>query len=151
MTLKYSSPATAIKNYTDSQLAKSETNDCVVRAIAAASAWEYDKAHRFTAKEFKRENRKGTRFFNLIMCKLSNENKRLNRKKITTISSGKMKNGDRKMTVGSFVKQYDKGSYILTVRQHAFSIKNGEVVGGNKEDAIKLRCIVEGAWKVGTN
>jgi hypothetical protein len=149
MTLKYSSPSTAIKNYNDSKLAKRETNDCVVRAIAAASGWEYDKAHKFVADEFKRENRKGTRFFNSTMVKLANNDCRLNRKKITTISKGVMKNGKSRMTIGSFVKQYDKGTYILTVRGHAFSIKDGEVIGGNRQDATKMRCILEGAWKVG--
>jgi hypothetical protein len=149
MTLKYSSPSTAIKNYNDSKLAKRETNDCVVRAIAAASGWEYDKAHKFVADEFKRENRRGTRFFNSTMVKLANNDCRLNRKKITTISKGVMKNGKSRMTIGSFVKQYDKGTYILTVRGHAFSIKDGEVIGGNRQDATKMRCILEGAWKVG--
>ena len=149
MTLKYSSPSTAIKNYIESTIAKRETNDCVVRAIAAASGWEYDKAHKFVADEFKRENRKGTRFFNSTMVKLANNDCRLNRKKITTISKGVMKNGKSRMTIGSFVKQYDKGTYILTVRGHAFSIKDGEVIGGNRQDATKMRCILEGAWKVG--
>jgi hypothetical protein len=150
MTLKYSSPATAIKNYRESAIAKRETNDCVVRAIAAASGWEYDKAHLFVTEEFKRQFRKGTRFFNSTMVKLADADRRLNRKKITTISKGTMKNGNNRMTIGSFVKEYDKGTYILTVRGHAFSIKDGEVIGGNRQDATKMRCILEGAWKIGT-
>lgn len=150
MTLKYSSPQTAIKNYKDSAIAKSETNDCVVRAIAAASGWEYDKAHQFVADEFKRQNRKGTRMFNSTMTKLADANRKLNRKKITTISKDVIMNGKSRMTIGAFVKQYDKGTFILTVRGHAFSIKDGEVIGGNRQDARKMRCILEGAWKIGT-
>lgn len=57
MTLKYSSPSEVIKNYKESAKAKFETNDCVVRAIAAASGWEYDKAHKFVSDEFKRQPR----------------------------------------------------------------------------------------------
>jgi len=150
MTLSYSSPTTAIKNYKESTTARFEINDCVVRAIAAACGWEYDKAHQFVADEFKRQPRKGTRFFNSTMTKLADNNRRLNRKKITTISKGIMKNGKSRMTIGAFVKQYDKGTFILTVRRHAFSIKDGEVIGGNREDARKMRCILEGAWKIGT-
>lgn len=97
-----------------------------------------------------RPSEKGTRFFNSTMTKLADNNRRLNRKKITTISKGTMKNGKSRMTIGSFVKQYDKGTYVLTVRGHAFSIKDGEVIGGNREDARKMRCILEGAWKIGT-
>lgn len=40
----------SIKGYSDSKIAKDERNDCVVRAIAAASEMEYDKAHKFVAK-----------------------------------------------------------------------------------------------------
>jgi len=150
MALKYSSPSVAIKNYKESAIAKSETNDCVVRAIAAASGWEYDKAHQFVADEFNRKYRKGTFRFNQTMNKLADNNRRLNRKKISIISKGEMKNGKSRMTIGSFISNYSKGTYVVVVRGHAFSIKDGEVIGGNREDARKMRCILQGAWKIGT-
>jgi hypothetical protein len=53
----------------------------------------------------------------------------------------------RKMTVGTFAKQYSKGTYILSIRGHAFTIKDGTVIG-NQNDATRLRAIVEQAWEV---
>lgn len=150
MRLSYLSSSSAIKDYSSSVIARSERNDCVVRAIASASDWDYDKAHSFVAKYFKRVSKKGTRFFNTTMSLLSKGNKRINRKKITTISNGEMMNGKSKMTVGAFVKLYKKGSYVVTVNGHAFTVKDGIVIG-NIEDSIKKRRILKGAWKIGTN
>lgn len=84
------------------------------------------------------------------MNKLADNNRKLNRKKITIISKGEMKNGKSRMTIGSFISNYNKGTYVVVVRGHAFSIKDGEVIGGNREDARKMRCILQGAWKIGT-
>ena len=53
------------------------------------------------------------------------------------------------MTVGTFIKKYPVGTYVLTVRQHAFTIKNGVVIG-NLSDSRQKRKIVEYAWKVGS-
>lgn len=149
MTLKFTSAKDSIKNYQTSVIAKGERSDCVVRAIAAASDWDYDSAHKFVEKEFNRQPRKGTMGFIPKMCKLVNDGRRLNRKTIKTISSTSMMNGSNRMTVGSFVKLYDKGSYVVVISGHAFAIKNGEVVGGNTEDAKRMRCIVKGVWKIG--
>ena len=49
-----------IVGYNESTIAKSERNDCVVRAIASTFGLKYDVAHKFVANEFGREPRKGT-------------------------------------------------------------------------------------------
>jgi hypothetical protein len=149
MKLNYISKSSGIKGYDNSSIAKSEKNDCVVRAIASASGWEYNKAHYFVSKWFNRQPKKGTYFFNIGMTKIENTGKRLNRKKVTTISKGEMKNGKSKMTIGAFASLYNKGSYIVTVKGHAFTIKDGSVIG-NIDDAVKTRKILKGAWKVGS-
>lgn len=148
MTLNFTSAKDSIKNYEGSKLAKSEKNDCVVRAFAAAFDIEYDRGHAFVAKEFNREFRKGTSRFNSTMTKLANDRRKLNYKSIKTISSGEIKRGASRMTVGSFVKDYDRGSYIIVIARHAFTVRDGVVVGGNTADAKRMRCIVKGAWKV---
>ena len=52
----------------------------------------------------------------------------------------------RNMTVGTFVKQNPKGTFFVLVRRHAFTIKDGVVIG-NPEDATKtkrpMRCAFE--------
>lgn len=53
-----------------------------------------------------------------------------------------------KGTVGKFVKEYNKGTYIVVIRGHAFTIKDAEVVGGNLRDALRLRCQVKAVWQV---
>jgi len=149
MTLDFTPAKDCIKNYLDSPIAKKETNDCVVRAFAAAADWSYDVAHKFIATEFGRQPRKGTPKFKSTMVRLVSENRRINRKKLTTISSTEMKNGSSRMTVGQFVKWYDKGTFIIVIASHAFSIRDGVVIGGNKEDSKRMRCIIKGVWKVG--
>jgi hypothetical protein len=52
------------------------------------------------------------------------------------------------MTVGTFAKEYNTGTYIIRVDRHAFTIKDGSVIG-NPEDATKLRKIIKNAWKIG--
>lgn len=42
----------------------------------------------------------------------------------------------RQMTVGTFIKQNPKGTFFVLVRQHAFTIKDGVVIG-NYEDGIQ--------------
>lgn len=149
MTLNFTSAKDSIKNYADSKLAKSEKSDCVVRAFATAFDIDYDRAHAFVGKEFGRQFRKGTPRFNSTMTRLANERRRLNYKSLKTIFSTEVKKGSCRLTVGSFVKDYDKGTYIIVISGHAFTVRDGVVIGGNLEDAKRMRCVVKGVWKVG--
>ena len=74
------------------------------------------------------------------------DKKKLNRKTIKPITD--LKNGTSQMTVGSFVKLYDKGTYIVRVSGHAFTIKDGSVIG-NIDDATRVKRIVKNVWKIG--
>lgn len=53
------------------------------------------------------------------------------------------------MTVNKFAENFTSGSYIVVVKGHAFTIKDGKVVG-NFSDAVKIRKKVIAAWKIGT-
>jgi hypothetical protein len=55
----------------------------------------------------------------------------------------------RKMTVGTFTKKYPFGTFIIIVSGHAFTIKDGVVIG-NHDDAVQKRKRVLLAWKVGS-
>lgn len=150
MKLPYTATSQAIKGYQDSQLAKSERRDCVVRAIASAYNLEYDKAHKWVKETFNRQDKRGTYGFPQGMNKMSDTKTRLNRKVVKTIESAHLKTngGKSQMTVGTFAKEYDKGTYIIRVTGHAFTIKDGSVIG-NPDDATSLRKIVKNAWKIG--
>ena len=149
MKIPYTATSVAIKGYSDSPLAKVEKADCVVRAIASAFNLEYDKAHKWVADKFNRKPKKGTYGFPVGMNSMSTNKTRMNRKLTKTIDSKDLttNNGKSKMTVGTFVKLYDKGTYILRVTGHAFTIKDGSVIG-NKNDADQIRKIIRNAWKV---
>ena len=58
--LPYCKTSDAIIGYEQSELAKSENNDCVVRALASAYDLPYETAHSFVSKRFSRKNRQGT-------------------------------------------------------------------------------------------
>ena len=51
------------------------------------------------------------------------------------------------MTVGTFVKQNPKGTFFVLVRRHAFTIKDGVVIG-NPEDATKIKRPMRCAFEI---
>ena len=53
----------------------------------------------------------------------------------------------RNMTVGTFVKQNPKGTFFVLVNRHAFTIKDGVVIG-NPEDATKTKKIMRCAFEI---
>lgn len=150
MKIPYTATSQAIKGYSDSTLAKLERRDCVVRAIASAFDIQYDKAHKWVADTFNRKPKKGTYGFPQGMNKMSDDKTRMNYKRTKTIDPKHLttNNGKSKMSVGTFAKLYNKGTYILRVTGHAFTIKDGSVIG-NPNDANQVRKIVKNAWKIG--
>lgn len=147
--IPYTKTSLAIKGYGDSPLAKSEKRDCVVRAIASAYDLEYDKAHKWVATTFSRKPKCGTYGFPLGMNRMSQNGDKLNRKVVKTLTQSDLKGrGIGNMTVGQFVKLYDKGTYILRVPNHAFTIKDGVVIG-NPDDSVRIKRIIKNAWKIG--
>jgi hypothetical protein len=161
--LPYESTGKAIKGYTDSATARTETNDCVVRAFASAFDVSYDYAHKYVAEEFKRKPRKGTYFTASKMVKLSESLIKVNSKKITPIGTKcssfaypyslsydvkvKGEQVKRQMTVGTFVKKNPKGTFFVLVKGHAFTIKDGVVIG-NYEDAVKIKRPMRAAFEI---
>jgi hypothetical protein len=159
--LPYEKTGNAIKGYTESVIAKGETNDCVVRAFASSFGVSYDYAHRYVADEFGRKPRKGTYGTIKTLVEMSDSLIKVNGKKICPLGvrhnvhllkslmydvTVKGVTKKRNMTVGTFVKQNPKGTFFVLVRQHAFTIKDGVVIG-NPEDATKtkrpMRCAFE--------
>ena len=152
----------AIKGYTESAIAKGETNDCVVRAFASAFEITYDKAHKYVKEKFGRKDRQGTYGTVGTLVKMADDRTTVNYKKVLPVGvrkSSTMVNslsynvtikGEKKvrqMTVGTFIKQNPKGTFFVLVRQHAFTIKDGVVIG-NYEDAVKTKKIMRCAFEI---
>ncbi len=53
----------------------------------------------------------------------------------------------RNMTTFQFTKKYPKGTFIVTVKGHAFTICNGAIFG-NHEDVLKTKRVILHAWEV---
>jgi hypothetical protein len=53
----------------------------------------------------------------------------------------------RQMTVGTFTKQNPVGTFFILVNRHAFTIKDGVVIG-NPEDATKTKKIMRCAFEI---
>ena len=160
--LPYTKTSDAIVGYEQSQLAKTESNDCVVRAWASAFELPYENAHKIIEEQFQRKFKKGTMRFNSKMNQLSKMRALYNDKYLKILGeqtlSGlsyslaydvKVKGvtKKRKMTVGTFAKKYGTGTYIISIRGHAFTMKNGVVIG-NQNDAKRLKAVIEQAWEV---
>ena len=149
--LPYIQTSTAIIGYSDSVIAKSEKNDCFVRAVASAYEIPYDDAHTWVKEKFNRKNRKGTYRVSTIMEQFSKNKETLNEKTIKdiwflrTYDSAKLKL--KRTTLNQFIKKYPTGTYILLVKGHAFTLKNGAVIG-NKNDATSMKKIVHNAYQI---
>jgi len=149
------SSSSYIIGYSDSKIAKSETNDCVVRSFASAFKVTYDEAHQFVSTKFNRKPRKGTARFVTIMNNMSNHSQNLFGKTLRRLGDGTSKNSMRfsdgskmrNMTTFQFLKKYTKGTFMVTVSGHAFTISDGVVIG-NHEDVLKTKKVILHAWEV---
>tara|TARA_R110000824_G_scaffold211714_1_gene397656 strand:- start:40 stop:636 length:597 start_codon:yes stop_codon:yes gene_type:complete len=167
----------------NSPIAQSEDNDCVVRAFASVTKVDYEVAHDYVKRIFKRPPRKGTPRFGPIMeqrqglytCGKMKYERMTNHDETTYTKKSREYNWDTyeyemstrevtiksrfwplittygktrlsKMTVGTFLKEYPKGKYLLHVRSHAFAIVDG-VVMGNLADARQMKCRIIDAYK----
>jgi len=158
MKVQYINTSEAIKGYKDSVIAKNEANDCVVRAFASAFEIGYDDAHKIVENKFCRKPRKGTFSFGYKMNMMSKNGDKFNGKGIKTITheyntmlyyvTVKGVKTLRNTTTNYFIKKYPVGNYIVVVRGHAFTIKDGSVVG-NYSDAKQTKKHITGAWKIG--
>jgi hypothetical protein len=135
----------------DSMIASSEKNDCVVYAIGTAFNLNYDEAHKEVSERFNRQEGKGTRRSNILQG--MQEGTTINGKTVTKVIKAPTntykvygKIVDRKVRLSSFVKQNQEGTYMVLVRNHALTVKDGVVLDNNTK--TKEKALVEVAIKV---
>lgn len=135
----------------DTPLAQSEDNDCVVRALAAMSACTYDKAHAYAREVLGRKDKRGVTSWTL---KKQIEEDGLMGKRLAAVDAEtryKVRGEvvQRQMTIKTFFKRAPQNmTFLVQTKGHIFCFKNGEVVGGNVEDAIPTRKRVWKVWVV---
>jgi len=148
-----------------SVLALNEKNDCAVRAFANAFNITYDTAHTFAADKFKRKAKRGVKGMFITLSKLgfatfdlfSNtlfpETRTYGIHPLKRSKSGKLLNADYthkevNHTVKTFCAKYNKGTYIVIVRNHALAIKDGIVIDNPNYRFTGYRRIIESACKI---
>jgi hypothetical protein len=147
--IPYAKTSETIIGYSDSDIAKSESNDCVVRSFASAFDMSYDEAHKLASEKFGRKNRKGVALFTMKMGGMIDRGETINDKKFEKLplDGVRMENKSRFVTFNQFFKKHKKGVYLIVVRGHAFTLKNGIVIG-NTEDATRLKARINTVYKV---
>ena len=154
-----------------SEIARSEKNDCVVRAIANAFKVNYDMAHVFVKENFERKDKRGTMNTNSTLKQLaknpisfepagqldlfSADEKIINIKHIGDMpkAGGKLINKAYKhkkvaYTVKAFAQKFSRGTYFVMVHKHALAIVNGVVVDNGNMQYNGYRRVVESAFLV---
>ena len=148
-----------------SSLAKNEKNDCAVRAFANAFNISYDVAHKFAEDKFNRKAKKGVKGMFITLSKLgfatfdlfSNtlfpETKTYGIHPLARSKTGKLVNTDYthkevNHTVKTFCAKYNKGTYIVIVKNHALTIKDGIVIDNPNYRFTGYRRIVESACRI---
>jgi hypothetical protein len=148
-----------------SLLARNEKNDCAVRAFANAFNISYDVAHEFAADKFKRKAKKGVKnmfrtlnelgfaTFDLFSNTLFPETRTYGIHPIARSKSGKVVNTNYthkevNHTVKTFCAKFNKGTYIVIVKKHALTIKDGIVIDNPNYRFTGYRRIVESAVKI---
>ncbi len=143
-----------------SVLAAGEKNDCAVRAFANAFNISYDIAHSFTAENFKRKARKGTKAvyatlntlknvtFDLFSDTLFPESKTYNLVCVHKPINAEYTHKPVVYTVKTFCSKFNKGTFIVLVNKHALTIKDGIVIDNPDMRFTGYRRIVESYVKV---
>ena len=143
----------------DSELAKSEKNDCMVRAVATAADVTYKTAHEFCNMVFGRIEKRGTNNMNIVTQMLSAETSgiELEGRKfgVKVLGKSRIRNkyklyGEiiwRQKTLKSFIQDNPKGNYLVMIANHALTVKDGEVFDW-KSNRFKPTTKVQSAYEL---
>jgi hypothetical protein len=125
---------------------------CVPASLAHGCEVSYERAYKFCETKLNRKHGRGTiidsiwqggvkRVLGKRICFVGRVDPyRRSGPKNNYVKTYKVagKKVDRNGTVGSFLKEYTEGTYLVGVDRHLFCIKDG-VVLGNREDALQSR------------
>jgi len=136
-----------------SELAKREKNDCVVRAFMGALDLPYERAHGWVKKNLGREFGKGTSttaYIQHVLGKTKNGFKLMpygchpdfeypmKAKGFKVIYNPKYKRKAVGYTLKSFIEAHPKGRYFVVLERHAVAVVNGVLYGNRNEQRSEL-------------
>lgn len=145
-------------------IATYEKNDCTVRAMANAFNVCYDVAHDYAKLVFGRENRKGIRGFAMLLGDVKtvsfnqtsgqldlfeqSSNYRVKSLSESQLINTSYKHKKVKWTVKTFCAKHNRGTYIITVKGHALTVKDGIILDNPHFRFTGFRRPVLGAFKI---
>jgi hypothetical protein len=144
-----------IKNYTNSILAKSEKNDCSVRALSVFYNISYDEAHKI-AESYGRKNKGGMFTYQIRKILRTPINrfvgKRIHEEEIKyegspTFRAKYITSPSVPIIVKIMVEKFPIGTYFVFIKSHVFVLKDGVIIG-NEEDIKRMRVKVLDLWKL---
>ena len=121
----------------DSIIAKGETKDCVVYAVASSFGISYDEAHEVAHRVFSREDRKGVPTLAIMqgVKELTDRELSINGKTIKEYLTNPRKTYHlhgkdiaRRNRVSTFIKEHNQGTYLILTGNHALTVKDGEMI-----------------------
>jgi hypothetical protein len=133
-------------NYFPGRVRFNESNDCTVRAVAAATSLSYDVVHR-AAREAGRRARKGF-WIEKILNQLKKEgliqkwaeSRMYDAKRFDRMwRKGSYRGATAYPTLAQCMHMLGNGRYCLETRVHAFSVVNGVVYDHGYKPAMRYR------------
>jgi len=128
--------------FKDSKIASSENNDCTVATLASSFDISYDEAHALATDLFQRKPKRGVygAVLHSAMVNLKEKENKINGKTVTKVFNTPTKdykcNGRivaRKTRVRSFIKDNPQGTFFITGRNHAMTIKDGVMIDNYRQ------------------
>ena len=115
-----------------------EDNDCVPRSLATAFGVSLRTAYKLAEEHMGREAKRGVTTSRVVEAFEGGRFNEINNKKFSVRTMKKVEvtnayklKGEivlRKKTVKSFISSHPKGTYIVLVAKHAFTVKDGELL-----------------------
>lgn len=151
--IKVTNAATLVAK--DSIIAKGETKDCVVYAMASSFGISYDEAHEVAHRVFCREDKKGVPTLAIMQGVkefaergLSVNGKTIKEYLVNPRKTYHLHGKDiaRRNRVSTFVKEHNQGTYLILTGNHALTIKEGEMIDNITSGSAKA--FVKRVYKV---
>jgi hypothetical protein len=135
-----------IKTYGSHENLNRDLNCCAVAALSASMEVPYDDAYKFAEREWGRKKREGTQTFKLLSSfenkeeiTVGDKTKQIIPIKATHVYHQYGKDIERAMSLKTFLKVFNKGIYYIIIRQHALTVKDGELIDNNDQMGRRVK------------
>lgn len=135
-----------IKTYGSHENLNGDHNCCAVTALSASMEVPYDVAFDFAQQEWDRKKGDGTRTFKLLSSfkdkeeiTVGGKTKRITPVKATHVYHQYGKDIERAMSLKTFLKVFNKGTYYILIRQHALTVKDGELIDNSDKMGRRIK------------